>query len=109
MTAQTRHKALLEIYIQCLEEQRFYDAHEALEEIWFPRRFEENDEIKLLRGFINAAVSFELFKRGRTEASNKVWNNYLKYKPLLENLDSFFTPSYYKIASEIEKIHLFYR
>lgn len=99
----------MDAYIQCLHEERFYDAHEALEEIWFPRRFEDDNEMKLLKGFINAAVSFELIKRGRKQASTKAWNNYLKYKPLLATLDSFFTPSYYKIASEIEKIHLLYR
>ena len=105
----TRHAALLDLYIRCLHEERFYDAHEALEEIWFARRFEDNAEIKLLKGFINAAVSFELIKRGRKEASAKVWNNYLKYKPLLESFDSFFTPSYHKIKCEIEKINLQHR
>ena len=105
----TRHAALLDLYIRCLHEERFYDAHEALEEIWFVRRFEDDSEMKLLKGFINAAVSFELIKRGRKEASAKVWKNYLKYKPLLKSLDSFFTPSYYKIALEIEKTDLHYR
>ena len=99
----------MDAYIQCLHEERFYDAHEALEEIWFPRRFEDDSEMKLLKGFINAAVSFELIKRGRREASARVWNNYLKYRPLLEDLDSLFTPSYYIIASEIETIYLRYR
>jgi len=40
---------------ECLREERFYDAHEALEVLWFPRRFEQDPEIKLLKGFINAA------------------------------------------------------
>lgn len=105
----SRHHSLLDAYIQCLHEERFYDAHEALEEIWFPRRFEDDSEMKLLKGFINAAVSFELIKRGRKQASTRAWNNYLKYKPLLETLDSLFTPLYHKMTSEIEKIHLLYR
>jgi len=70
----------VERYKQLLEQQAYFEAHEALEELWFPRRFEEDDEIKLLKGFINAAVSFELNKRGRKLQSKKVWANYLKYR-----------------------------
>ena len=57
------HRQALENFIVSLNEERFYDAHEDLEAIWFPRRFEDDDEIKLLKGFINAAVSFELHKK----------------------------------------------
>ena len=99
------HTKLLEDFVTCLEEERFYDAHEALEEIWFPRRFEGNDEIKLLKGFINAAVSFELRKRGRPEASQKVWKNYLKYKKLLHKIESPFLEEYCSISSYIESIN----
>ena len=73
-------------FISCIENHQFYEAHEALEEVWFPRRFEEDDEVKLLKGFINAAVSFELLKRGRFPQSERVWKNYLKYLPHLELL-----------------------
>ncbi|MEE8588924.1 MAG: DUF309 domain-containing protein [Sulfurimonadaceae bacterium] len=50
------YTAYLDRFVKCLDEERFYDAHEALEEVWFPRRFEDDMEMKLVKGFINAAV-----------------------------------------------------
>ncbi len=73
-------------YLTCLEEERFYDAHEVLEALWFPRRFEKTDDVLLLKGLINAAVSFELIKRGRRVPSERAWNNYMKYLPLYETV-----------------------
>ncbi len=99
---QQQHKALLHEFIQRIEEQRFYDAHESLEIIWFPRRFEDDNEIKLLKGFINAAVSFELLKRGRTDSSKKVWKNYLKYRTLLYKVSSPHLNHYHAISRYLE-------
>ena len=95
-------------YFRCLNESRYFDAHEALEAIWFPRRFEDNDEMKLIKGFINAAVSFELIKRGRPNASLKVWNNYLKYIPLLEQVNSKHINIYKKMQTTVERKHTKY-
>jgi len=89
----------------CLREQRFYDAHEALETLWFPRRFEKSAEVMLLKGFINAAVSFELIKRGRVPQSKKVWQNYLKYRQSLFNVNSPYLNEYYKLSRYIELLH----
>ncbi len=100
----SKHKKLLNEFVLCLDEKRYYDAHEALEEIWYPRRFEDNNEIKLLKGFINAAVSFELTKRGREEPSIKAWKNYLKYRPLLYRVNSPFLNEYHSLARVIEKL-----
>jgi len=98
----TKEEELLNEFIKCLQEDRFYDAHEALEEIWFPKRFEENNEMKLLKGFINASVSFELIKRGKIDASKKVWKNYLKYRPLLYKVNSIYLNKYHFIARYLE-------
>ncbi len=92
-----------EAFAHSLAEERYYDAHEDLEPLWFPRRFEDNDEVKLWKGFINAAVSFELIKRNRPEASQKAWQNYLKYKPLLEHCETMHYEMYVKIAKIIER------
>jgi len=89
----------------CLREERFYDAHEALEEAWFPRRFEKSNEVKLLKGFINAAVSFELHKLGRKPQSQKVWATYLKHRQVLFKTDSIHSNAYYKLSREIELIN----
>jgi len=102
---QNKHQELLDEFSLCIDEKRYYDAHEALEEIWYPRRFEEDNEIKLLKGFINAAVSFELIKRGRETPSKKAWRNYLKYRPLLYKVSSPFLNDYHSLARKIEKLN----
>jgi len=104
MTSQ-KYEELLDEFVMRLNEERFYDAHESLEEIWFPRRFEGSDEMQFLRGLINAAVSFELIKKGRPDSAKKVWKNYIKYKDLMNNIDSPYLNKYNFIVQEIESIH----
>lgn len=89
-------------FVQCIEENRFYDAHEVLEEVWFPKRFEKCYEIQLLKGFINAAVSFELIKKGRIQQSKRVWANYLKYRQNLYKISSKYINSYHKLSRYLE-------
>lgn len=91
-----------EAFVLSLKEGRYYDAHEDLEALWFPRRFEENDEVKLWKGFINAAVCFELISKGRPKPSEIAWKTYLKYRPLLEMCNSKHCPTYVKIVQLLE-------
>ena len=98
-------KSKIKKFKKCLNEKQFYDAHEALEEAWFPRRFEDSDEVRLLKGFINASVSFELYKRGRVRQSKKVWANYLKYRPLLFKVQNSYSNEYYQLSRYIEEIN----
>ncbi len=98
MTTQSK----IDAFKAYLREERFYDAHEALEALWFPRRFEATNEVKLLKGFINAAVSLELIKRKRVKQSKKVWLNYLKYRQLLFSIDSPYLNEYYKLSRTLE-------
>ena len=94
----------LQEFLLCLEEARFYDAHEALEHLWFAKRFTNDPQIKLLKGYINASVSFELHKRGRADSAKKVYNNYLKYKPLRLHVKDNYSKEYEKIEKKIEEI-----
>ena len=100
-----KHNELLDEFLTCIDEQRYYDAHEAIEEIWFKRRFEDCDEVRLLKGFINAAVSFELRKKGKLPQSEKVWKNYLKYRPLLDSISSPHLKKYHSIALHVENTY----
>ncbi len=77
-------KEAIESFIECLEQERFYNAHEALEALWFPLRNNPDNEVNLLRGYINASVSFELHKKGRVSSSQKVWKNFEKYQHLVD-------------------------
>jgi len=93
----------LNSFKKCIEHGQFYEAHEALEDAWFPRRFEQKSEVKILKGFINAAVSFELEKRGRTEQSRRVWANYLKYRQLLLTAETPYKNEFYKLSRYLER------
>lgn len=94
----------LDDFMQCLDEERFHEAHDVLEHIWFARRFEKSDETNLLKGYINAAVSFELVKRGRKDSAQKVYNTYLKYKDLRLHVSSQFSQKYVQIEQKIEDL-----
>jgi len=74
-------------YKNLILEHRFFEAHEVLEEFWFPRRKDKSKEVLIVKGFINAAVSFELKRRGRDSNSKKVWQVYLKFSQLIEASD----------------------
>jgi len=87
----------------CLNQGRYFDAHEAIEDLWFPLRMDNTDEIKLLRAYINAAVSFELYKRGRYKPSERVWKNFLKHQSLLDNIDIKYKKQYKLAEKEILK------
>ncbi len=74
-------------YKKLIIEHKFFEAHEVLEEFWFPRRKDKSKEVLIVKGFINAAVSFELKKRGREKNSRKVWQVYLKFSQLIDTYD----------------------
>ena len=96
------YEALINEFIVCINETRYYDAHETLEKIWFPRRFEDDIQMKLVKGFINGAVSLELIKRGRPEASERVWKNYKKYIVLMGTFKSPYNGRYEELAELLE-------
>ncbi|MBD3824838.1 MAG: DUF309 domain-containing protein [Epsilonproteobacteria bacterium] len=96
----------LQQFQELLDAGLYYEAHEALEAFWFPKRFLDCNETRLLKGFINASVSFELHKRGRMEQSRRVWRNYLKYRPKLLHLTSKHKNAYYQLSRHIESIAL---
>ena len=99
-------KKQLKLYKKLLDEQKFFQAHEALELIWFEKRFDDNNEIKLLKGLINAAVSFELTKQKKYQAAKTPWRTYLKYRTLLFKIDSKYLNSYYQITRHVDKIKI---
>ena len=73
--------SLFEKFKILIEEEKFYEAHEVLEEYWHTIRKTNNPFKDVYRGFINAAVAMELKKRGR-DNYKKVWKTYEKYRPL---------------------------
>ncbi len=74
-------------YSQLILEHKFFEAHEVLELFWFPRRKEKGKEVLIIKGFINAAVAFELKKRERVTPSLKVWQTYKKFSNYIDKSD----------------------
>ncbi len=93
-----------EAFVISLHEGRYYDAHEDLEAIWFPMRFEDDDEVRLWKGFINAAVCFELIRKGRSDPAKKAWGNYQKYLPLLGAFETLHYEMYVKIVKILTEL-----
>ena len=93
-----------EAFVLSIQEERFYDAHEDLEALWFPRRFEDDNEVKLWKGFINAAVCFELIQKGRPKPSEIAWKTYCKYRPLLVQLETKHYEIYVKMIQIIKEL-----
>ncbi len=81
-------KKRLLMFEQALQKGEFYKAHEILEEIWFPKRRSAEAVYLVIKGFINASVSFELIKRGKKPQAQKVWKNFQKYAPLIEECEN---------------------
>ncbi len=69
--------------MELIKNEDFYEAHEVLEDVWFPYRKSKEPKILVLKGFINASVALELNRLGRKKNAQKVWGTYEKYKALI--------------------------
>ncbi len=70
-------------FMELIKNEDFYEAHEVLEDVWFPNRRSKEPKTLVLKGFINASVALELNRLGRVQNAQKVWKNYEKYKGLI--------------------------
>lgn len=93
-----------ELFINSLNETRYYDAHEILEDLWYPVRFNKNAEVFLLKGLINASVAFELYKKGRAHKAHIPWKAFLKYSNYLQAV-SYSNPHYRTLDQHIWQIN----
>jgi predicted metal-dependent hydrolase len=103
-------KSALEGYLELLEKNSYFDAHEALEEAWHPLRKMKHPLRNLVKGLINAAICFEHIKRNRNESKRKalqVLKSFERHKHLcIENIDYFelFKEACEKIE-DLKKLH----
>lgn len=58
-------------YLQLLEEEQYFEAHEVLEEAWHPLRLRKDPIANYVKGFINGAIAFEHIKRNRKNMQRK--------------------------------------
>ena len=95
----------LEEIILLLQEEKFVKCHYIFEELWKKYKSSENtrEESFILKAFVNASISFELHNMQRYEHSANLWNTYLKYENLIEQIDTKNSTNYKKIKEIIYK------
>jgi len=76
--------------LKLLVNNEFIKAHDLFEGLW--REYKDDkktrEESFILKAFVNASISFELYKMNRIEHSINVWNTYKKYEDLIDSLIS---------------------
>jgi predicted metal-dependent hydrolase len=89
-------KNILFKYREFILKNKFFEAHEILEEEWHKIRKSDNNLKWALKGLINAAVSLELKKRNK-KGYYRVWKTFEKYSTFYElNEDIKFTAEFVK-------------
>ena len=86
----------LAAYLDLMDKQEYFDAHEVLEEAWHPMRKNKDPLQNLVKGLINAAVAFEHLKRakpGAEQRAGRVIASFERYsvlcKPNVREADLF--------------------
>jgi predicted metal-dependent hydrolase len=77
-------KAHLEEFIEDIENDKFVEAHEIMEEYWRSIKKTEHPLKNLCKGLINGATAFELIKREKLKGAFTLWATYEKYLPILQ-------------------------
>ncbi len=95
----------IDAFMTMLHNGEFSEAHEVLEDDWKALRSAgKKDESNILKGFINAATAFELKRRGR-ESASRVWQTYMKYRPMIDEIESIHVKKYRECAACIDTVH----
>ena len=72
-------------YLELLDKEEYFEAHEVLEEAWHPLRLSDHPLKNLVKGLINGAITFEHIKRNREnmpKKAQKVIASFERYKHL---------------------------
>jgi len=98
-------------YLRLLDAEAYFEAHEVLEEAWHPLRLSNHPLQFLVKGLINAAISFEHVKRNRKNMPSKAKRtiaSYERYKaeatPLIAHSALFI-----EACEKIERLKIRYR
>jgi len=97
-------------YISLIRNEKYFDAHEVLEETWHLLRKSNHPLKNLAKGLINGAICFEHIKRNREQARRKatqVLKSFERHKHLcVEEIEHYelFKESCKKIE-ELKKVH----
>ncbi len=96
-------KKHLELFIDDIENDRFVEAHEIMENYWREIRKTDHPLKNLCKGFINGATAFELVKRDKMKGAFQLWATYEKYLPIMsENIENY--ELFYKANKLLQKL-----
>jgi hypothetical protein len=87
-------------------QEEYYKAHEVLEDLWRELKKNESNQTLAIKGLTNGATSLELAKRGRTAASVKVWQTFLKYHHLIKSSPNDLSSLSLLLVQHYERLHL---
>mgnify|MGYP005984692609 CR=1 FL=1 len=91
--------------ILLIDKNYFLLAHNKTEELWRKYKNDKNtrNESFILKSFVNAFAFFELITMKRYEHSNRIWQIYMKYEYLIDEIESINKVEYKKIQELIYK------
>jgi len=75
----------LEEFIEYINKELYFQAHEILEDIWHIAKRVNHPQTLLIKGLINASISFEHIKRNRVNSLNSsrvTIQSYYRYKDM---------------------------
>ena len=76
-------------FFECFNQGLYFEAHDVLEELWLPRRAEQNG--LFYKGLIQLAGAFVHLQKGRLHPAGALFNlaraNLERYSPLHDRLD----------------------
>lgn len=95
-------KTAIDRFIFAIENGYYVEAHELLEDDWnMYKKQGEKEKALVLKGLINGATALALYHiKKRPHGFDKVWTAFIKYIPLLDEVNFEEKDKYYK-AKEI--------
>jgi len=98
----------LKEFLEIVENNDFVEGHEVLEHKWkeWKKTPSLKEESYILKGLINGSTALALKVKKREKPALQVWATFLKYSPLIDEIDSKYTLGY-KEAREL--LHVKYK
>lgn len=86
----------LKEFLLVVQNDDFVEGHEVLEQKWkeWKKIPSLKEESYILKGLINGSTALALKAMKRDKPAQKVWGTFLKYSPLIDEIDSEFSGLY---------------
>jgi len=86
----------LKRFLLVVKNNDFIEGHEILENKWkeWKKIPSLKEESYILKGLINGSTALALKVKKREKPSQQVWTTFLKYSPLIDEIDSEFSEMY---------------